>query len=99
MFKEHFVYFINGDRYAGPFMSFEAAFSHAIRYQTDFRIENAKEQVLATWSLWTGLYKVGVTYKYLVVDCDFNRKMCPDIVGQIFDKAPQNAIVQDVEAA
>lgn len=99
MFREHFVYFIDGGRFAGPFMTLEAAFSYAIKFQADFRIELKDDTILATWSLWTGLHKVGAKYKYLVVDNDFNRKICPDLIGQTLDKAPNGAMVQDVEQA
>lgn len=97
MHKEIYAFFIDGNRYAGPYMTFEAAFSYAIKFQTDFRIESLDDKVLATWSLWTGLYKVGVKYKFLIVDNDFNRKIYPDLVGQTLDKAPYGALVQDIE--
>lgn len=99
MFKEHFVFFTESKRYAGPFMTFEAAFSHVARHQKDARIELADESVLATWSLWTGLFKVGAKYKFFVVDNEFNRKMVPHLIGQTLDEAPDGAMVQDIEAA
>lgn len=99
MFSEHWIYFVDGKTYAGPFLTFQAAFSHVARHQKDARIEDANGNVLATWSLWTGLYKVNVKYKYLVVNNEFNRKNYPDLVGQTLDVAPSYAMVQDVEVS
>jgi hypothetical protein len=99
MDEKFYVYFVRAKSYAGPFYCFEAAFSHLVRFGKEARIETGDDKVLATWSPWTGLFKVGVKYRYLVVDNEFNRTNHPDIVGQTFDEAPSFAMVQEIEAA
>lgn len=99
MFIEHYVYFVEGQTYSGPYMTFESAFSHIARHQKDARIETADGKTIATWSTWTGLYKVGAKYKYFVVDNQHNRANYPDLVGKTLDEAPSYAIVKDVEVA
>lgn len=99
MFSKHFVIFTDSKKCDGPFFTFEAAFSHVAKHQKDCRIEDETDKVLATWSLWTGLVKTNVTYKYLVIDNEFNRANFPDLVGQLLDKAPAYAMVRDVEVA
>lgn len=99
MFSEHYVYFMDSKSHAGPFFTFEAAFSHLVRYQKDARIETADGTILATWSVWTGLFKLNAKYKFLVVDNDFNREHHPMLVGQTLDIPPKSAIVQDIEVA
>lgn len=98
MFSEHYIYFENAKRYSGPFFTFQAAFNHAIRYQTDFRIED-KDKVLATWSPMTGLYKTNATYKYLVVNNSYNKTNFPNLIGKTLDQAPMGAMVQDIEVS
>lgn len=83
----------------GPFYAFEAAFSAVVKYGKDARIETKDDKVLATWNHWTGLYKVGAKYKYLVVDNEFNRQNYPTLVNQLVDEAPSYAMVREVEVA
>jgi hypothetical protein len=97
--EKFYVFFTCSKSYAGPFFSFQAAFSHVVMHKKDARIEDANEKVLATWSLWTGLYKVGAKYKYRVVDNEFNRSQAPHLIGQILDEEPVGLIIQEIEAA
>lgn len=92
------VYFVDGKRFSGPFLTFEAAFSHITKHQKDARIETEEGQVLATWSLWTGLHRVNASYKYRVVNSEFNKKLAPHLIGKVLDRAPQGLMVQEVEA-
>lgn len=92
------VKFTNSNTYSGPFFTFEAAFSHLIKFQTDSSIETDDGKVLATWSLITGLYRVGAKYKYLILDNEHNMNNFPNLIGEELDAAPNGAIVQEVEA-
>lgn len=100
MFEQKlYVKFTKSNTYSGPFFTFEAAFSHLIKFQTDSSIETSEGKTLATWSLWSGLYKVGVKYKYLIVNNEYNKTNFSSLIGDIVDVAPNGAMVQEVEAA